>query len=407
MSEINAGCVVVTKFVSANSKVFSSYIDYMNRDKAVRLENQDKFTIPEFSEEFDGYMDYMDNPKKTTDLFTANKDNLTSEDKENLKDVFKTSQNNGSLMWQTVISFDNKWLENNGLYNSETNELDDNKLKSYIRGGMAKMLEKEKMADTSIWSGAIHYNTDNIHIHIATVEPIPMRERIESGKFKGQIKGKFKQSSIDAGKSHIVNEIMNNKEVNSSINNTIRNNIVGNAKNTPFLKNRKLSKQVLNLYSKLPPDRRTWYYNMNAVKSLKEEIDNITRQYIEKYCADDFKELNEILEKQDKNFKEAYGKSTSSYKENKINELYTRMGNRLLTELREYDKELRYNNYKKFAKSKRGTSRKYKGSMQKLNLIQNLQSTKNLMKKLDKSMKKDYEHQHNLYIYETEIEQEK
>lgn len=29
----------------------------------------------------------------------------------------------------------------------------------------------------AIWSGAIHYNTDNIHIHIAIVEEYPKREK--------------------------------------------------------------------------------------------------------------------------------------------------------------------------------------------------------------------------------------
>ena len=38
------------------------------------------------------------------------------------------------------------------------------------------MLEKENLQN-SVWSGAIHYNTDNIHIHVATVEPSPLRKK--------------------------------------------------------------------------------------------------------------------------------------------------------------------------------------------------------------------------------------
>ena len=33
------------------------------------------------------------------------------EEKTKLKDIFKQAQSKDSLMWQTVISFDNKWLE--------------------------------------------------------------------------------------------------------------------------------------------------------------------------------------------------------------------------------------------------------------------------------------------------------
>ncbi len=30
----------------------------------------------------------------------------------------------------------------------------------------------------------IHYNTDNIHVHVATVEPVPMRERKEYMRYE-------------------------------------------------------------------------------------------------------------------------------------------------------------------------------------------------------------------------------
>lgn len=42
----------------------------------------------------------------------------TDAEKKELKRVFEKAQENDSLMWQTVISFDNRWLEENGLYQS-------------------------------------------------------------------------------------------------------------------------------------------------------------------------------------------------------------------------------------------------------------------------------------------------
>lgn len=86
-------------------------------------------------------------------------------------------------MWQTVISFDNRWLENNGLYNSETKLLDENRLQGITRSAFQKMLEKENLQN-AVWSAAIHYNTDNIHVHIATVDPEPMRESKEYVQYK-------------------------------------------------------------------------------------------------------------------------------------------------------------------------------------------------------------------------------
>lgn len=58
-------------------------------------------------------------------------------------------------------------------------------------------VKREKIEHTAVWSGAIHYNTDNIHIHIATVEPYPTRER-----------GKRKQTTLDAMKAKVAQNIM-------------------------------------------------------------------------------------------------------------------------------------------------------------------------------------------------------
>lgn len=173
MADINAGVVVVTKFVSAESATFSGYIDYISRTEAVRNGNTNKYVIGDLKEaiqEYNHYMDYMDDPEKTSELFTADQDNLTLEQKNQLKDVFETAQSNNSLMWQTVISFDNRWLAENGLFDKETAMLDERKVKECARGCMNKILTKENLLDSSVWSGGIHYNTDNIHVHIATVD---------------------------------------------------------------------------------------------------------------------------------------------------------------------------------------------------------------------------------------------
>lgn len=180
MSDINAGVVLVTKFVSASSTVFSGYIDYINRSNAVRNENIDKYTIPTLDREikqYNEYMEYMGDAKKTTELFTNKKDRLTIDEKDQLKDIFQMAQDNGSLMWQSVISFDNKWLSEAGLYDSESGVLNEFKLKEYTRLAVNAMLDKEGMTNNCIWSASIHYNTDNIHIHIATVQPVPTREK--------------------------------------------------------------------------------------------------------------------------------------------------------------------------------------------------------------------------------------
>lgn len=59
-------------------------------------------------------------------------------------------------MWQTVISFDNRWLKQNGIISGNADSIDEAKLKEVARGGVNRMLEAEKL-DNAVWSGAIHF----------------------------------------------------------------------------------------------------------------------------------------------------------------------------------------------------------------------------------------------------------
>ena len=133
-----AGIVLVTKFVASGSQVFSSYIDYIDRDEAIRNQEFENFTL------FQEYVgSYMDDKEKTYGLFTAERQTLTPQAKQDLKDIYQTAQQKGSLMWQTVISFDNDFLAGNGLYDAKTGDIDEEKLREYTRKSMRVMLEKE------------------------------------------------------------------------------------------------------------------------------------------------------------------------------------------------------------------------------------------------------------------------
>ncbi|EPZ61868.1 hypothetical protein H477_5898 [[Clostridium] sordellii ATCC 9714] len=85
-------------------------------------------------------------------------------------------------MWQEVYSFDNEWLKKQGLYDPKTKFLDEDKIKNAIRKSIEFSLEKSGMKETALWSGAIHYNTDNIHIHVAICEPNPTKKEVRGLK---------------------------------------------------------------------------------------------------------------------------------------------------------------------------------------------------------------------------------
>lgn len=307
----------------------------------------------------------MGNPEKTTGLFTSEKNNLNPEEKKLLKEQFSKAQENGSLMWQTVLSFDNRWLAEQEIYDLKTQMVDEKKIYEATRKAVSKMLKSEGL-ENAVWSAAIHFNTDNIHVHIATVEPEPMRKKKEYIQYrtvekdgkrikepildrKGQpIKkeeyvGRFKQKSIEACKSVMVNEIIQDRENNLKINQIIRGSIIEQKKRHPFIEDKDFAKNFLSLYEKMPDcDRKMWVYNSNQLFHLRPEIDRLTMQYIEKYHGKEFKELQGMLRAQDLKYQKAYGGiKKGKFEETKINDLYTRMGNCILTEMRSYDRSLR------------------------------------------------------------------
>ncbi len=86
------------------------------------------------------------------------------------------------------------------------------------------MDEKLKIKGSAIWSASIHYNTDNIHVHIAVVEPNPTRER-----------GSLKPKTFISMKSKAVNEILNMSRQYKKINKFIREDIIKNREEKLFV----------------------------------------------------------------------------------------------------------------------------------------------------------------------------
>ncbi|MCI9577181.1 MAG: hypothetical protein HFJ84_11235 [Clostridiales bacterium] len=354
MSQIKAGVVFCTKFVTSSEKAYSGYVRYIDREEATRNEAFQKYSAFQFS----GYNDYMGNPEKTTALFTSNQDSLSDMGKKELKDSFTTAQKNGSPMWQHIISFDNRWLEENGLYDSSTHTLNEIKMKEVVRASMNSLLKKERMEGTAIWSGSIHYNTDNIHVHIAMVEPFPTRKTKINEQGKPEVRGKMKQSSIESAKSSIVNHILGQQPEIQMIH-QLRDSILKKRKDIHLMDDKKLADKIQQLYQALPENKQFWNYNSNSIHDLKPLIDSITSDYLETYQKEDFEAYKKLLQTQEKKYKTAYGnpKDGNHYAENKIQDLYTRLGNSILRELKEFDKQQKQEFYR-HAKAKQNYPRR-------------------------------------------------
>lgn len=383
------GVILKSKFVLFYKKEFSDYIEYVDRDEA----KQQGELHPKM---YSLYQDYMGNPDKTSSLFSERLDRLQAEDKKRVKELFEKAQENKSIMWQDVISFDNSWLEEHGLYDGKTHLLDERKVMDATRLMMKEMIKREGIEKTAIWSAAIHYNTDNIHIHIATVERTPTRER-----------GKRKPKTLDAMKSKVVNHLMDRSKLQKQINDLIRKNMVDGKKNDSIFKwrNRELKPLFLSIYNRLPEDRRQWKYSYNTLQPFRADIDQLTKRYIEKYHKDDYENFLSHLDKEVESLKKAYGEGDKEkgryedYKKNKIADLYKRMGNAFLKEMKEYDQQQKklQNGMKDYKSKKynsfiRGTSIQY------------------TLKKIERALKSEYESWKNLRYYEQlqrEIEYER
>nr|WP_011264114.1 MobP2 family relaxase [Clostridium perfringens]BAD90613.1 conserved hypothetical protein [Clostridium perfringens] len=324
------GVINKVKFIRNGSSKFKNFIDYIDRSEATRKKNFDKYSA---------YNNYMGNPEKIGSLFTKDKHSLTEKEVKKLKKDFDKAQSNGSNMWQEVFSFDNEFLEVNGLYDSENGALDEEKIQEATRRTMEELSKREGFKDLT-WSASLHYNTDNIHVHIASVEINPSRER-----------GKFKPKTLYNMKSSFVNSLLDKQKDLDKINLLIRDNLIQGKKEMSFKEDIEMRKMVKEIVQKLPSDKRQWHYNYNSMQEVRPLIDNLTKYYIETYKKDEFKELVDRLEKEDKFYKEVYGKrkvETTTYKDNKIQDLYTRMGNTILKEIKEYVKEEDLKSQKKF-----------------------------------------------------------
>jgi len=341
------GVVVANEFSRSEDGGYGEYaVDYSDREEAV--------TRP-WEQAYASYFFYMENPRKSTGLFTRDKDSLQEEDKTILKQIFDTAERNGSPLYRPIISFDNEWLEQNGLYSKENGWLDEKTLKIIVREAVEKGIKKEELTN-AVWTAAFHFNTDNIHCHVSCVEPIPTRSVIQTGEYAGEYRGKFKLSTLYVMKGSVANAILMQQPENLKINDIIRNKIIDGYKQNPLYQNREFLEQFISVYELLPENKRNWNYGMNTLSYLRSDIDDLSKAYIDKYHKEEFKELQHLLQDADQNYRRAYGDSKlkSFYSDGKINDLYKRLGNQILKSMKEYDKIVKEDRFAKATETHKG-----------------------------------------------------
>ena len=347
--------VLRSKFVTPESSTFNDYINYMDREDAKQQMKMDVSSDQENDfDVFYNFMDYMDDDEKQGELFTSSKDRLNDKEKQTVKEQFQLAQQNESPMWQDVISFDNEWLAKQKIYNATTHTVDETKMRSVVRETMQAMLQAEGMQQSAVWTATLHYNTDNIHVHVATVEPHPTRERMnvldtESNTWHEEYRAKRKPKTLDKMKSKVANIILNRaherEKIDELLRGTIRYKKENNISLSSFQKTETLFKEAMN---HLPNDRKQWRYGYQSINEARQYIDEITKIYLDQFHPEEIQALKTKLDEEVDVMQEMYGEGSDyqQYKNTKLDDLKKRMGNAILTEMRAVDKEDRISGFK-------------------------------------------------------------
>ena len=319
------GVIIKSKFklpqATRRSRRYTTYLSYIDRPETKARSHQ-----------FENYHDYMGDELKSSGLFTAMHDRLNANEREQLRDIFRRAQENGSILWQDVISFDEAWLQEVGV--KENRFIDEQRLMQATRNATALMIEREQMPHAT-WTAAIHYNTDNIHIHIATVETVHPRER-----------GKRKPKTIEKMKAQVVHTLADRTREQEKLNTFIRDEVLAHKRNhaTLSVSNRvlhpSLVRQFKAIQKRLPDDKRKWYYNMNGMQNLRPSLNRLTDAYLATYFEKEHTAFKQRLDTEVAFYERSYGSASqaSTYRKTKEQDLYTRMGNTILSEMRESDK---------------------------------------------------------------------
>lgn len=400
------GIVMISNYVVGSKKSFSGIIDYYERyenkkgnnlidiseierieqaidDDEILLSKKEKALLKDYEEykhqggnddvivyinknqkskeiSYGNYINYMNKDIKSSGLFGEHSNHFSFEEKINMKDMFNKGQQNGSVLWGNVYSFDNEFLKKHNLYDPKTGYLNEIRIKEAVRESIRVMMKEENLDSNAVWCGEIHYDTDNIHVHTSIVEmensrpmvSIEKMRKIDSktyeptGEFEIQPKAKIKQKTIDKMKSTFANRLVDRTKDLSLISD-LRKDL---HHSIDISKENKKQKIILDEIKKeLPINKKDWNYNSDAMKKVKGKIDEYTINHLNLYHKEEFDEFKNLLNKEEEWYKELYGEGKEDrykdYSKNKLDELKSKMGNELLREIKKEEKSATYEKY--------------------------------------------------------------
>ena len=229
---VNAPNIIFTiKYTQGGVDNIQEYLDYTERDEAVDQTNdfnlEKNQTNNQTPENLNGYLGYTERDAATSiennahRYPTFNKDfiNLSEEAHERLKEQLLEAQQNHSLMWEGVVSFDPKFLKENQILSDDGAQVDQAEIKKVIQKAMPRFLKNEGLdVPETFWWGDIHLNTEHVHVHLT----ISQTKNTRSMDAHGKLIGIINQESIRDFKRDVNNGIVKGPERERQIKNERR-----------------------------------------------------------------------------------------------------------------------------------------------------------------------------------------
>ena len=333
-----------------NAKGYAGIVDYMTDKEKVK--KGEAYNTPDYSPE--GILAYMADEKKASGLFTKEKDFVDKNSIRELKESYQQAEQNGSLQWKFVGSFDNEWLKENQILDPD-GRVREQALKKAVRVMMERLIKEENFIPSqTIWAASFHHNTDNLHFHISLVEKENSRELVkrrnkkiekslsptgmqtrfyrDQGAETLQPKGKLKQTTLEKMKSSFLNELTRPSRKQTLEKQTaLRDNLVQELQLPQ--ENFVQRKELLHIFQSLPKDKKDWQYKTirSEYPVAKNRIDAYTKNYLKKSGKQE--EFQRVVREESDFRARLYGGS-HNYQKNQITDLEVRLGNRLLKELK-------------------------------------------------------------------------
>lgn len=212
---MSVALIYTQDFLRPQNKAYLSYEDYIDY-----IENNSKTKTKEVQNS--DYVDYIENENKVIfNSFNFKKD-LNKEEVSAIKESFKNSRENGCNLYRGVFSFDTQFLIDNNIVSNKLELINKDLLIESIQKSVNEINKQSRIDYGNLaWIANFHFNTDNIHCHIAYIDQEEYRLSEED-----KLKMVINSEGINKIKTKVINNIVdhsNEYNLISSLRNSIRN----------------------------------------------------------------------------------------------------------------------------------------------------------------------------------------